>query len=524
MLSVSLRRCMALAVIALAPAAWAQADVDALLKQLPAKDAATAAEVNAGLLAGGEAGVAALAQRLKPAGDNTDQPVRYALGGLSMHVARPGGPAEERVAFNAAVCSSIAGAPDDDARAFLIQLLHLPGDAACVPALAGYLGNARLAPDARLALEAIGGDAAAQALAGGPAAAAEYPHNTAIMEPPPAVEVFTNALAAAEGNAKWDVLVEGLESEFTSTRQAALGLVAKEFPGEQYTRRLGRLVKKAPQALRAEYLSAIGRRGDEAATKILSDYLEDEDENVRKAAVSALLIIKSPEADAAVKAWLAEAEPGEEATAAEKLVAASPGRDRILPEKDEDGYASIFNGQDLDNWTGWKRGYTVEDGAIVCKDASLNLYTKREYANFSLRFEFKLTPAANNGVGIRAPLKGKASEEGMEIQVLDEDHLDYKDIHDYQVHGSVYGLIPAKRGFLKPTGEWNAQEITVDGSHITVVLNGETILDADLVETLAKGALDGKEHTGAARASGHIGFLGHGDTVYYRNLRVKELP
>lgn len=516
------RRVAAVIAVAFAAStAFAQVDLNEILSQLPTKDRALSNWAFSTLAENVSQNTAALAARLKPAGDNSDQPERYALGGLSMHVTRPGAPPAEAAEFNAAVVAAFGAAPDDDARAFLMQLLHLTGDDACVPALAAYLGNTRLAPDARLALEAIGSVAAQQALSGGAPGPSDYPHNTEVLTPPPAAEVFRARLDSAEGNGKWAVLAEGLESEFTSTRQAALAIAAKEFPGNITTKRIARIAKKAPAALRPEYLTLIGKRGGEAALDVLADYVNDGDELTRKAAVGALLVMNTPEADAVVRVWLDEVEPGEPATAAELLVASMPGKERILPQPDAEGFTPIFNGKDLSGWTGWKRGYVVEDGAIVCKEASLNLLTKREYGDFVLRFEFKLTPAANNGIGIRVPLKGHASEDGMEIQVLDEDHPDYKDIHDYQVHGSVYGLVPAKRGHLKPTGEWNQQEIRAEGSHITVVLNGETIVDTDLAEVLKQPTLDGKEHPGARRTSGHIGFLGHGDIVYYRNLRIK---
>src|SRR5690606_31527177 len=109
-----------------------------------------------------------------------------------------------------------------------------------------------------------------------------------------------------------------------------------------------------------------------------------------------------------------------------------------------------------------------------------NLYTDTEYKDFIFRFEFKLPPGGNNGVGIRAPLEGDAAYTGMEIQILDHDHPMYKNIQPYQAHGSVYGIVPAKRGFLKPAGQWNREEIIVNGREIKVILNGETIVDAHL--------------------------------------------
>ncbi|HPO15136.1 MAG TPA: DUF1080 domain-containing protein [Candidatus Hydrogenedentes bacterium] len=194
----------------------------------------------------------------------------------------------------------------------------------------------------------------------------------------------------------------------------------------------------------------------------------------------------------------------------------------VAEDPSEEGFVSLFNGKDLTGWVGDTKGYVVENGEMVCKPGG-NIFTEKEYSDFVYRFEFKMTPGANNGVGIRAPLSGDAAYAGMEIQILDDRHPKYKEIHDYQAHGSVYGIVPAKRDHLKPAGEWNTEEITAKGRHITVVLNGVTIVDADIDKATEKGTLDGKEHPGLKNAKGHIGFLGHGDMLWFRNMRVKDL-
>ncbi len=189
----------------------------------------------------------------------------------------------------------------------------------------------------------------------------------------------------------------------------------------------------------------------------------------------------------------------------------------------EEGFTPLFDGKSLDGWQGDVKGYIVEDGVITCKGR--NLFTAKEYSDFVLRLEFKLPPGGNNGVGIRAPLEGDAAYAGMEIQILDDSDPKYAKIKPYQHHGSIYGVVPAKTGHLKPVGEWNEEEITCKGSHITVKLNSTIIVDADIAK-FASGeepTADGAKHPGLKRTSGHVGFLGHGDPVAFRNIRIKEL-
>ncbi|RBL89631.1 DUF1080 domain-containing protein [Chitinophaga flava] len=195
-------------------------------------------------------------------------------------------------------------------------------------------------------------------------------------------------------------------------------------------------------------------------------------------------------------------------------------------EEKKAGYKVIFDGTNMHEWTGNTKDYVIDNGDLVIYPTNGghgNLYTKKEYRNFSFRFEFQLTPGANNGLGVRAPLTGDAAYEGMELQILDNEADIYKDLHVYQYHGSVYGVIPAKRGYLKPVGEWNYEEAIVEGTHIKVILNGTVILDGDIAEAREKGTLDHKQHPGLKNETGHIGFLGHGSIVRFRNIRVKEL-
>jgi len=197
---------------------------------------------------------------------------------------------------------------------------------------------------------------------------------------------------------------------------------------------------------------------------------------------------------------------------------------QYLSQHESQAFKSLFNGKDLSGWTGAVENYEVVGGAIRCKAGHGGLLlAEKEYANFIVRLEFKLPPGGNNGLAIRSPGEGDVAYNGMcELQVLDSEHEKYAGLDDRQYHGCAYGMAAAHRGYLRETGEWNFQQVTVDGSTIKVELNGNIIMDADLskvTEFLAE-----KPHPGRERTSGFFGFAGHNDPVEFRNVSIKELP
>jgi len=199
---------------------------------------------------------------------------------------------------------------------------------------------------------------------------------------------------------------------------------------------------------------------------------------------------------------------------------------QLNDQEKAEGFNLLFNGKNLDNWQGNKVDYVAEDGLLVVKPkegAHGNLFTEKEYSDFVFRFEFQLTPGANNGLGIHAPLEGDAAYVGKELQILDNTADIYKDLQPYQYHGSVYGIIAAKRNFLKPVGEWNQEEVIVKGDDIKITLNGTVIVDGNMKEASKNGTADHKDHPGLLRHKGYIGFLGHGSELKFRNIRIKEL-
>jgi 3-keto-disaccharide hydrolase len=203
------------------------------------------------------------------------------------------------------------------------------------------------------------------------------------------------------------------------------------------------------------------------------------------------------------------------------------GTNELTPAEKALGFKQLFNGTDLTGWQGNTQGYAVKDGTMICDPArggSGNLYTADEYGDFVFKFDFRLTPGANNGLGIRMPEGQNAAYAGMELQILDDASPRYTGwLKSYQHHGSIYGVVPAKKGHLKPVGEWNYQEVVAKGKQISVTLNGVTIVDADIEKASTPKAIDGNDHPGLKRAEGYIGFCGHGDQVEFCNIRVKSL-
>ena len=191
----------------------------------------------------------------------------------------------------------------------------------------------------------------------------------------------------------------------------------------------------------------------------------------------------------------------------------------------EGGFVSLFDGKSLNGWTylGEPGGeYFVSNSVIVCPEVSHgNLVTDREYSDFVLRLEYKLTHNGNNGVAIRAPkTKENLTYVGVEIQMLDDKAPMHANIKPWQYNGSVYGIIPAKDGTAR-LDEWNTEEITCVGRHYKIILNGHVIVDGILNEVRDAEVL--RQHPGMLRESGHLGFLGHASRFEFRNIRIKDL-
>ena len=200
---------------------------------------------------------------------------------------------------------------------------------------------------------------------------------------------------------------------------------------------------------------------------------------------------------------------------------------KLLATKANDGFKSIFNGKDFDGWAGDIDNYQVVDGAIRCKpQKGGNIYHKNDLTDFVARLEFKLPPGGNNGLCIRYPGSGNTAYLGMcECQVLDDNYeaATHSQIDPRQAHGSAYGMVAAQRGYQRPIGEWNFQEVTVVGPTLKVELNGFVILDADLSKVDMATVMANSAHPGKERTHGFFGFAGHNDPVEFRDISTRNV-
>ncbi len=513
-----------------------------------------------------------------PPGTGDDTTARYALSSLTGYVGRPGAESE-RALYEGVLLDALEEASDSEVRAFLIRRLQMTGRDEAVSPLGKYLTDERLCEPATQALLAIGTEEVdgellealpsvsgsnritiVKALGELRSKAAVYeimkftasndrdlreaalfalanigPVSTGVLlaETASSSSGFERASAASYQLLYAERLAEAGHTD-ESVRICRELITAHDGAGEENIRiaaltmlvkvaggsALDDLVAAAVSGSRAVSSSALALALDMPALPVAQTWLRVQERAAPdlRSAIRDMLqqrhnlypeeVLKS-----AIAEWAAVDRPVEWV-----------GLDSLAMV--EEGFESLFNGADLTGWVGNTSGYIVEGGIIAVEPESEgggNLYTEREFSDFIFRFQFKLTPDANNGLGIRTPLEGNAAYVGMELQILDNSAEMYGSLRPYQYHGSIYGVVPARRGFQRPVGEWNTQEVMADGSHIKVILNGVVIVDADIINASTPETMDGRDHPGLKRRSGYIGFLGHGYRVEFRNIWVKEI-
>jgi Domain of Unknown Function (DUF1080) len=221
----------------------------------------------------------------------------------------------------------------------------------------------------------------------------------------------------------------------------------------------------------------------------------------------------------------------------------------------QDGWVNLFSGDKLDNWRSTTsegfptKGWTLKDGTLAVhatggeeSGGGGDIITRERYANFELLADFKTTPGANSGVKIFvqpniAPVDkvtgrptAAGSAIGLEFQILDDErHPDAKLGRDGdRTIGSLYDLIPAaKDKKAMPVGQWNHARILSQGKHVTFWLNGEKTVEFERGSSEFRAAValsKFKEIPNFGEwADGHILLQDHGDRVFFRNVKIREL-
>ena len=559
-------------------------EVRAILNAMPAENAAEEDRANRALLALGPEAIRSICRQLTPAGRGDDTAARYALSGLATFVHRSDMEPERRL-YARVLIQELDASADSDVSAFLIRQLQMAGKEEAIGPLGRFLLDERLYEPATQALVAIGVRGAegelltalpeatgrnritiVKALGDLRSKAAVFAVMTyAVSNDYELRQAALYALANIGPVDTENVLARavGEESGYRKDQATSYQLL--------YARRLaesGQVERSAliyreliygrmdPESayIRIAALSALVDALGEGALTDLQTLVDDENPAVR---ATALERAEAMPGKTATRAWMRRLQASDRQSG-DRIRSMLLRRDRAhsIPALEDageawaladssltewsriagtpdsmwevaNGFAPLFNGIDLSGWMGDTISYLALDGSIVIDPERTggggNLYTEKEYDDFVLRFEFRLSPGANNGLGIRTPSEGDAAYVGMELQILDDSAERYAGLRPYQFHGSIYGVVPARRGYQEPVGAWNTQEVIAVGRRIIVILNGSVIVDADLDIARTPRTMDGREHPGLERRGGHIGFLGHGSVVEFRNLRLKQL-
>jgi hypothetical protein len=204
------------------------------------------------------------------------------------------------------------------------------------------------------------------------------------------------------------------------------------------------------------------------------------------------------------------------------FLSAGKAEDNKAPE----GFKALFNGKDLKGWKvnegGKMDAWGADKGVLFVEGGGGGwLMTEEEFSDFDLKLEFKMPAKGNSGVALRSPMKGDPAYVGMEIQLLDDPWYlkNLEGLKRTQLTGSIYGVVPPAKEALKKVGEWNEMHITAKGRKVTIELNGQTIVEANLDDHKASE----KEHPGLKREKGHLGLQSHDGRVEFRNIYVKAL-
>lgn len=211
-----------------------------------------------------------------------------------------------------------------------------------------------------------------------------------------------------------------------------------------------------------------------------------------------------------------------------------PAMSQLTAEEAAEGFRLLFDGTSTEQWRGFRQdsfpasGWETVDGELRHTQGGGDIITRDQFANFELRLQWKIWPGGNSGIFFHVTEDADATwQTGPEMQVLDDaGHENGQD--PLTSAGSDYALHPSTPGIVRAAGEWNDVRIVVNGPHVEHWLNGTKVVDYELWSDDWEALVAGSkfiEFPGFGRATtGHIGLQDHGDTVAYRNIRIKVLP
>jgi rhodanese-related sulfurtransferase len=200
---------------------------------------------------------------------------------------------------------------------------------------------------------------------------------------------------------------------------------------------------------------------------------------------------------------------------------------------DEMQFQRIFDGKTFTGWVnyadgGQPKGWVVEEGALARKEGGGDIMTAKQYDNFELQLDWKISEKGNSGIMYRVKAKdGQPYFSGPEFQILDDSGHGLDD-SDNNASGALYGLVAAKGKTLKSVGEYNHARLVVQGNHVEHWLNGKKVVDIDLHSDrwnkLVQGSKFAKWSQFGQSQSGHIDLQDHGTPVWYKNITLRVLP
>lgn len=311
------------------------------------------------------------------------------------------------------------------------------------------------------------------------------------------------------------------------------------YPSEQKALLLEDLLVAAGSAAEEiVMLDHISNAEDLVVLKVAGRYIHHDNESLKKRALELISVVLSPSYDpgsdvlnisnsvlaildeeirSALKEIL-ERKP-EEDTDIASIADETEGEDIIPSVK----YGRLFNGRNLEGWEvigGSPESWGADDGILYTDGVGSGwLSTISVYDNFILELEYRVPEAGNSGVFLRAPRHGNPAYEGMEIQILDDYADQYAELGSWQYTGSIYDVIGPSKRVTGPAGEWQKLVIEAKGPDIRVRLNGNLIVNTNLINHMEKV----NKHPGLVRRSGYIGLQNHSNRVEFRNIIISKI-